>query len=400
MVKIFESEYLEKIIPYCLILLTFGSFVTFGTGNIGQILCLLVMFWCFWHRMVIVGGQSKNFVFVYLLWALAVLFSTLYSDVPLRNISRWANRYVWVSLPFFLMLVLLYKEKWGKYCLAAEILSITITCGLLAYQGITTHQRAGAIINANVMEIGSILVVALPLIFICFMDERIFGKWRWFVLPMFLVCNLGLLYNQTRGAWITCSLMYLLIFIFYFKRNKKITVIVLAGIILTGIFMSANPMITKRWTLDPYHSSNASRVRIWTAAYNMWKDNPIIGVGYQGFKERYQKRYILHSVSKIEKKLTHAHNNMMMILAEQGIVGLSFFLLCYVFFVCQGWKNYRTYHDPYSLMTVVITAGTLVHGMTECNLHMPFFLRIYWLLQGIAWAMHIQWRNKNYERSN
>lgn len=385
----------EVIIPICLIILTLGTFVTFGFGNIGQILCLLAIGLCLYHRKITLDDEGKRYLLVYAAWVLAVLFSCLYADVPMQSASKWANRYIWCFMPFVTMLLLVKNSQWGKWCIAVEIFAVTVAGALLTYQGVTTHQRAGAILfDANIMEIGSILACTLPFIFVCVMDERVFGKHRWYVLPAFLICNFGLLYNQTRGAWISCGVMYLLIFLLYMRRSRKVTAIAIVGALLVGSFMLANPYVTQRWTLNPQESSIAIRLRIWTAAYDMWKDHPVVGVGYLGFKDRYQNKYMVSMADLSERRFTHAHNNILMVLAEQGVVGLYFFLFCYLFFAYQGWKNYRKCHDPYSLMTVVTTLGALMHGMIECNLHMSFYLRIYWLVQGIALVMHLRWKQE------
>ena len=385
----------EIVIPICLVILTLGSFVTFGLGNVGQILCLLALGMCLCCHQITLDDEGKRYLLVYSLWALAVLFSCLYADVPVQSVSKWANRYIWCFMPFVTMLLLVKNIQWGKWCIVVEIFAVTIAGALLTYQGVTTHQRAGSILlESNVMAVGSVLACTLPLIFVCFMDERVFGKYRWYVLPAFLVCNFGLLYNQTRGAWISCGLMYLLTFLLYMQRSKKVTTVVVVGALLVGAFMLANPYVTRRFTLNSQESSIAIRLRIWQASYNMWKDHPIIGVGYLGFKDRYQNKYMVSTAAPRERGFTHAHNNMLMVLAEQGIVGLSFFLFCYLFFAYQGWRNYRKYHDPYSLMTVVTTLGALMHGIIECNLHMPFYLRIYWLVQGIALSMHMLWKKE------
>ena len=165
------------------------------------------------------------------------------------------------------MLLLVKNSQWGKWCIVVEIFAVTVAGALLTYQGVTTHQRAGSILLVgNIMTVGSILACTLPSVFVCIMDERVFGKYRWYVLPAFLICNFGLLYNQTRGAWISCGVMYLLIFLLYMRRSRKVTVIALVGALLVGAFMLANPYVTRRFTLNPQESSIAIRLRIWQAA--------------------------------------------------------------------------------------------------------------------------------------
>lgn len=379
---------------FALIVLFVGVFITHGTGNIGTVLCLLALIGQVYTRKVFFGKDEKQLLLVYCLWAGAVLFSTFYGVEPMRWISRWANLYVWCFIAFPLMMFLPRREEGNKKSLIAGLLILTVLCGMLAYQGIVYHQRAGSIINTGIMTIGSVLSVTLPSMFICFLDERIFGKYRWFVFLAFVICNMGLLYNQTRGAWLACGLMYIVAAVLYFRRDIKITAIVLAMGFVAGLLVCGNSYISSRWTLDPNHSSNIMRVRTWTSAYQIWKDNPILGSGYRTFEKLYQNQYISPKASEEEKRLTHAHNNYLMVLAEQGIVGEIFFLFCYGTMLLYGIGEYYRFKDPYSLMITAIVAGTLIHGCTECNLDNPFFLRIYWTILGWAIYSHNSWKGK------
>jgi len=390
-----NSNYCDVFTSVALIGLFVGIWFTHGTGNVGTILCVLALFWQFrLHKTKVLSDDSKNLLKVYGLWAGAVLFSTFYGEQPFHWISRWANLYVWCSLPLGLLMILSRNEKWNKIALVVSIAILMVLCGLLAYEGIKYHQRAGTIINANYMSVASVLSVTLPMVLICFLDERVFGKYRWLVLPAFVVCNLGLLYNQTRGAWIACGLMYIVAAVLYFRRDIEVTTIILVLGLVLGSFVFGNSYINGRWTLDPSHSSNIMRVRTWTSTYQIWKDNPVFGSGYGTFKKLYQTTYISPKATDHEKKLTHAHNNWMMVLAEQGIFGEIFFWLCYGSLFLYGFKEYRKYRDPYSLMIAMIVAGTLIQGSTECNLHMPYFIRIFWTVTGWAIYAHSIWKGK------
>ena len=206
-----------------LMVLFAGIFLSHGAGNVGTIMCLLALIWQFLLGRKTIGRDENNLLRVFVLWAGVVFFSTLHGLQPFHWISRWANLYVWCSLPLGLLMVLRRNEKWNKIAFAVGIVVLTVLCGLMAYEGIMYHRRAGAIVETNVMAMGSVLSVTLPCILVCFLDERVFGKYRWLVLPAFVICNMGLLYNQTRGAWIACGLMYLVATILYFRRDIEVT---------------------------------------------------------------------------------------------------------------------------------------------------------------------------------
>lgn len=387
------KRYYEEFVIFSICVLLAGAFISHGAGNVGQVCCLVsVGLGIYWHKLEFCHDLRKIYI-VMIAWVVAVFCSCLYAPEAFDSVRQWFNRWIWSSLSIFLVSGLHFSKKWNRIILGLFVVIMIIFSGLVAYEGITTHQRAGAIVNMQIMRVGSIFSVTLPLLLVMFFDERIFGNNRWWILPAVVIGNTGLLYNQTRGAWITCGLMYILILALYARRNKRITMWVLGCGLIAGVILFCSPSITHRWTLDPAHSSNSSRIRIWTAAYNIWKDNPVLGAGYTSFTDLYQKKYILPTASREEHELRHAHNNYMMVLAEQGAVGLYFYLFCYLSFVYYGVREYRKYRDPYSLMLACIFLAELIHVMTECTLHSPTLLRIYWTLVGTMISMHLQWKS-------
>lgn len=55
----------------------------------------------------------------------------------------------------------------------------------------------------------------------------------------------------------------------------------------------------------------------------MFRDHPVLGVGLGQYKDNYQQKYILPQAK--EPYLTHAHNNFLPMLAENGIIGFAGF---------------------------------------------------------------------------
>ena len=149
---------------------------------------------------------------------------------------------------------------------------------------------------------------------------------------MFIVISAALIFNSTRGAWLAVVLVTL---IYYILKCNKLAVFSLIVLIAVGASLSCYQPFVKRLAsiTDTHYQSNTERILIWHSAFNMFKDHPITGVGLGQYKDNYQHKYI--SPKAKEPQLSHAHNNFMQMLAENGIIGFAGFLTlisCFIFY--------------------------------------------------------------------
>ena len=64
-------------------------------------------------------------------------------------------------------------------------------------------------------------------------------------------------------------------------------------------------------------------------AFNMFKDNPLIGVGVKKFSKYCNNEKYMHNINACS---THPHNSYIQLLSETGLVGFSYLLLILLFF--------------------------------------------------------------------
>jgi putative inorganic carbon (HCO3(-)) transporter len=140
-----------------------------------------------------------------------------------------------------------------------------------------------------------------------------------------------LFFSYSRGAYAAAAIA--LVFLGLVK-NRKLLVLV------TVIFVSWQTLlpvtVTERIAMTESPSGNleasaAHRLELWEEAKDMFQENPFFGVGFGGFGL---------SVSSGET-LTDTHNFYMKMLSEQGIIGISLFLLILALAFRSGWQLYR-----------------------------------------------------------
>ncbi|MFF4268970.1 O-antigen ligase family protein [Streptomyces sp. NPDC001536] len=156
-------------------------------------------------------------------------------------------------------------------------------------------------------------------------------------------CALALLIplalSFSRGAWIAtavaCSVQLVLAGL---RRALKVGAVMVAlGVILVGGFGVGSAMLQERISsitqvTDAPDQSVTDRYTMWAAAVGMWREQPLTGVGLKGFPEHRDTHasLALSAGSDTEgagaafrkQPLLSPHNMYLLILAEQGLIGL------------------------------------------------------------------------------
>ncbi|MGW7205984.1 O-antigen ligase family protein [Streptomyces sp. NPDC054837] len=156
-------------------------------------------------------------------------------------------------------------------------------------------------------------------------------------------CALALLVplalSFSRGAWIatavTCTVQLMLAGM---RRALRVGAVMLAlGVILVGGFGVGSAMLQERISsitqvTDAPDQSVTDRYTMWAAAVGMWREQPLTGVGLKGFPEHRDAHasLALSAGSDTEgagaafrkQPLLSPHNMYLLILSEQGLIGL------------------------------------------------------------------------------
>ena len=150
---------------------------------------------------------------------------------------------------------------------------------------------------------------------------------------------LPLALSFSRGAWIatavTCAVQVLLAGA---RRALAVgAVVVAAAVVLVGGFGVGTAMLQERVgsiteVTDAPDQSVTDRYTMWAAAAGMWRERPLTGVGLKGFPEHRDAHASLALSSGSEtdgagagyrrQPLLSPHNMYLLVLAEQGLIGL------------------------------------------------------------------------------
>jgi probable O-glycosylation ligase (exosortase A-associated) len=186
---------------------------------------------------------------------------------------------------------------------------------------------AGSYIEGN-NELALALITLIPIMYALFMEAQ--NKWvRRGLLAMMLLCGLSALGSYSRGALLAIAAMIVFLWL---KSPKKAMV----GALLILLFPLAIVFMPDKWTermetIQTYKedSSAMGRINAWHMAYNLAKDRPLVGGGFDVWTGPV---FALYAPEPLD--VHAAHSIYFQVLGEHGFVGLGLYLLLCV----QTWR--------------------------------------------------------------
>ncbi|MFC8101201.1 O-antigen ligase family protein [Streptomyces sp. NPDC057363] len=234
---------------------------------------------------------------------------------------------------------------------------------------------------ATVVSLGLVCAVGLAL-------GRTPVRHRLFAAGCVLALLLPLALSFSRGAWIatavTCAAQLLLAGV---RRALAVgAAVVAAGVVLVGGFGVGTAMLQERVgsitrvTGSP-DQSVTDRYTMWAAAAGMWRDRPLTGVGLKGFPEHRDGHASLALSSGSEtdgagagyrkQPLLSPHNMYLLVLAEQGLIGLLALAGSWLALLVLGLRGLRAARrsrggsGPDRADCALVACGLLVWQLTD-----------------------------------
>jgi O-antigen ligase len=191
----------------------------------------------------------------------------------------------------------------------------------------------------------SYLARLFPLLFALFIKRENKTKFEVYFIAFLFICIDILIYlggGRTSFMFLNLSTVFIILFIDNFKKFRIITFIISLALI-TILTLNDNRLLNRyvKFTAQQigltetsskkyiFSQSHDSHIR---TAYNMFLDQPILGVGPKLFRVKCKDTKYLHDVVGCS---THPHNFYVQLLAETGIIGFSFLFGTLIYFIYQ-----------------------------------------------------------------
>ena len=384
MLKINENVY-NKIGELGVYIYTLSLFISKSGISIGLGFLILAFLLYFWDKRKISLTVEEKYILAILI--LLPIFSLLSVGGSYSFQRALEKSYRYIGL-FFIPLFL-QKDKVVERVLSLFSLSIVISFvnGIFFYKKLkwNFNERlisfsSNPLDEAHIMAMGSMLVLVAIVYYI---KEK---KWLYtlFYSVTFILSLIALVLTQGRGAWIG-FVVALFVVLFLLIKNKKIFIVVTICTLLLGYgAINSKNLEKNRYIkriesiIDSKNNSNNSRILLWKSGIDMYKANPIFGVGRDNASEfslEYMKNHFKgqkpNYFSKGMMQLAEAgnlHSLYITSLAEEGILffpfgGMFLFILYRQVRYCIGRERDMNYYIVVG--TIGMLVAFLVGGLTE-----------------------------------
>ncbi len=201
-----------------------------------------------------------------------------------------------------------------------------------------------------------------------------------FLIACRILFLIAIIFSYTRGAWLAIVAAVGFYFLIQKRLFKRVMIFLITIVIIGSTYLIKDNNYLKYapdYATTIYHAnikdhlqatkefkdiSSAERFYRWVAAIRMSIDNPITGIGPNNFYHHY-KRYTITSfttyVSNNPEK-SGVHNYFLMILTEQGFIGLAIFILLTFSIFHYGIKTYYDTVEPVKKRFVMAVLMSLV----------------------------------------
>jgi O-antigen ligase len=255
-----------------------------------------------------------------------------------------------------------------------------------AISGTSAHYHRYSAEGFNPGDLALAMVISVPFSFyLASIEKNRFWLWIYRIQPAIATC--AIFCTASRGALFGLGLAFLIVPLSFrrWRTGQQLT-IALVGIIAVPLILLFVPATSwsRLGTIGEEVSSGTlnERTTVWKAGFDVFRDNPISGIGVNAFAPTIQRslgnpRQLRHAAANDVVELV-AHNTFLSVLVEEGLVGFLLFML-----ILAGlWKGiFQLERAERNMWAVVLLAWTV--GVMELTWE---YRKPTWLLFGLLAA--------------
>lgn len=328
----------EKLIKYLAIAVTVVACLTrlsVAVASIANGLALLLVLYL-WHRnqhSFNLSDEAKGYVKAYLVFILLMFPSVFVSDKPLVSLKELLNFLVWRygKVIFIAIMAFIKRRDYLVNMLTALLLTTTADCLLAVPQSLLNmgHGGRGWGLGGNSLYLSGILCMVLPAALVVAMDPAFEKRLKKAASCATAAIPAGLIFNNSRSAWLTEVLVIPPAIWKYVKQQKKFLLGFVMVLACIAAFMAAKKKAQQAKAVAKKQPKAAL------------KKPPTLDM----------------------PNLPHSHNNFLQVAAETGLIGLAVFLYFCGYVLVTSFKHYRNAHNPCDkLIFVVFLSNIIIMG--------------------------------------
>jgi probable O-glycosylation ligase (exosortase A-associated) len=297
----------------------------------------------------------------WLLFTLWVSFTTLFALNPHGATVEWF-RFIKIQLMTLMMMIMLTDRRRIEitvWVIAGSIAFYGTKGGLFTLLSGGQHHVLGppGTFIAGSNEIAFAGIITLPLLWYLWHTAERRGV-RHGLLVAAALCELAILGSQSRGALL--ALIAMLGMLWRKSSSKLVTgTLGLLALALGLLFMPPEWMERMKSITEYAQDESAlGRINAWWFAFNLANDQPIMGGGLRTFTAELFQQY-----APDPNRVHDAHSIFFEVLAEQGYVGLTLFIIMGLLTLAMASRTIRLARTRDDLKWAGTLAGMLQVGL-------------------------------------
>ena len=333
----------KQIFPYVYLLIFSLEYLSpKGVITITKVLSFILVVVYLYANMHNLSLRTYRLFKPLLFFSIYFIFSILWTPDLSFSVER-AFSFILLLISFWFVAHFTQDEKGlqhfiGAFVFISILISFTAIINFLMNYGNESFTRTGAF-NDHAIHTSFIILLGTIPITIAFLFRRK-RMWKWLspkLYPFAIILNIiGVLSTASKTPIVLFIFSFGIIFMFFSERGlyirKKLIALGVIGVVLIFLinpYIAILDNIRSRATYEVLTYGNQQgllnkymhgRVLIAEYAWENFTENPIFGVGLEGFKDN----LIVTPYSMFH---TSTHNSLLWALAEGGVVGLILFLI-------------------------------------------------------------------------
>jgi putative inorganic carbon (HCO3(-)) transporter len=277
-------------------------------------------------------------LFAMVLW---MNVTTVFAFDITASLPMW-ERVMKIQVMVFVALYLLHSKQHVQiliWIVAGSVAFFAIKGGLFTLREGGEYRvfgpEASFIEDNNAMALATVMTIPL----LRYLQLQATNRWLWWgLLAGMVLCGLSALGSQSRGALL--AVIGMLAFLWLKSRKKLMTGLVLVLLVPMAIGFMPQKWEDRMRSIQNYEQdmSALGRINAWMMAFNLAKDRPLVGGGFEIYNRDVFGRYAPDPTD-----VHSAHSIYFQMLGEHGYLGLLLFLLLW-FLVWRdaSWINRET----------------------------------------------------------
>lgn len=221
-------------------------------------------------------------------------------------------------------------------------------------------------------------------------------KWQSLAIIVILCAILGIIVSGDRTVAVAFFTGVAFVLVYWFRTGKllfllrskssKFVFVVFLTVLVS--FIGISKIISKSYfdrilSLTKIEVTTSARWYVWQSALVAWQEKPVFGWGVSNFVYAFDKYFNPHILEfgHDEANFDNAHNTLINILTEQGIVGLFAYLSIFLTTLVMVWKA-RHNKEISNFALVIVVAYLIAHfieNLTMFETTVSYFYFILWL---------------------